>query len=181
MRIQGSRRLDPNALHQSDTELPADGTMFVYCTCVRQATSVRVAGELQRMLREKRVARHGDSGVVCAPGKRPACPWRQYPSQRWRRFRYLSKQCGLAVLGQRKRFPCRGVDNIIINIVKYCCLRQVLSRSTRWPPQPPTARYSFLQSSIRTIALHFIGCKRLLVLKRVKCSPPPTATSFTRK
>jgi rhodanese-related sulfurtransferase len=55
MRIQGSRRLDPNALHQSDTELPADGTMFVYCTCVRQATSVRVAGELQRMLQEKRV------------------------------------------------------------------------------------------------------------------------------
>jgi rhodanese-related sulfurtransferase len=55
MRIQGSRRLDPNALHQSDAELPAEGTMFVYCTCVRQATSVRVAGELQRMLQEKRV------------------------------------------------------------------------------------------------------------------------------
>jgi rhodanese-related sulfurtransferase len=55
MRIQGSRRLDPNALHQSDAELPAEGTMFVYCTCVRQATSVRVAGELQRMLQAKKV------------------------------------------------------------------------------------------------------------------------------
>jgi membrane protein DedA with SNARE-associated domain/rhodanese-related sulfurtransferase len=55
MRIQGSRRLDPNGLHQSDAQLPAEGTMFVYCTCVRQATSVRVAGELQRMLQDKSV------------------------------------------------------------------------------------------------------------------------------
>jgi len=54
MRIQGSRRLDPNALHQ-DAELPVEGTMFVYCTCVRQATSVRVAGELQKMLQDKSV------------------------------------------------------------------------------------------------------------------------------
>jgi membrane protein DedA with SNARE-associated domain/rhodanese-related sulfurtransferase len=55
MRIQGSRRLDPNAIRQSDTQLPAVGTMFVYCTCVRQATSARVAGELQKMLLEKGV------------------------------------------------------------------------------------------------------------------------------
>jgi membrane protein DedA with SNARE-associated domain/rhodanese-related sulfurtransferase len=54
-RIQGSRRLDPNALHQSDAELPADGNVFVYCTCVRQATSTRVARELQKMLHGKRV------------------------------------------------------------------------------------------------------------------------------
>ncbi|HEY0748195.1 MAG TPA: VTT domain-containing protein [Steroidobacteraceae bacterium] len=53
-RIQGSRRLDPNALHQSK-DLPASGTVFVYCTCVRQATSTRVARELQKMLVEKRV------------------------------------------------------------------------------------------------------------------------------
>jgi membrane protein DedA with SNARE-associated domain/rhodanese-related sulfurtransferase len=55
MRIQGSRRLDPNAIHQADTQLPAEGTMFVYCTCVRQATSARVAGELQKMLQDKGV------------------------------------------------------------------------------------------------------------------------------
>jgi membrane protein DedA with SNARE-associated domain/rhodanese-related sulfurtransferase len=48
-RIQGSRRLDPNGLHQSDAQLPADGIIFVYCTCLRQATSTRVARELQRM------------------------------------------------------------------------------------------------------------------------------------
>jgi membrane protein DedA with SNARE-associated domain/rhodanese-related sulfurtransferase len=54
-RIQGSRRLDPNALHQSETELPAEGTVFVYCTCVRQATSTRVARELQAMLQSKAV------------------------------------------------------------------------------------------------------------------------------
>jgi membrane protein DedA with SNARE-associated domain len=49
-RIQGSRRLDPNALHQSDAEMPEAGSVFVYCTCVRQATSTRVARELQTML-----------------------------------------------------------------------------------------------------------------------------------
>jgi membrane protein DedA with SNARE-associated domain/rhodanese-related sulfurtransferase len=54
-RIQGSRRLDPNGLHQPDAELPADGMVFVYCTCARQATSMRVAGELQKMLQGKGV------------------------------------------------------------------------------------------------------------------------------
>jgi membrane protein DedA with SNARE-associated domain/rhodanese-related sulfurtransferase len=47
-RIQGSRRLDPNALHQSKTELPPDRPVYVYCTCVREATSARVARELQK-------------------------------------------------------------------------------------------------------------------------------------
>jgi membrane protein DedA with SNARE-associated domain/rhodanese-related sulfurtransferase len=54
-RIQGSRRLDPNALHQPEVEFPAEGSVFVYCTCVRQATSTRVARELQKMLLERKV------------------------------------------------------------------------------------------------------------------------------
>jgi membrane protein DedA with SNARE-associated domain/rhodanese-related sulfurtransferase len=54
MRIQGSRRLDPNALHQSNAGLPTDGNLFVYCTCVRQATSARVAQELHKVLDAKR-------------------------------------------------------------------------------------------------------------------------------
>jgi membrane protein DedA with SNARE-associated domain/rhodanese-related sulfurtransferase len=53
MRIQGSRRLDPHALHQSGIELPEAGLVYVYCTCVRQATSTRVAQELRKMLQEK--------------------------------------------------------------------------------------------------------------------------------
>ena len=48
-RIKGSRRLDPNALRRSK-DLPASGSVFVYCTCARQATSARVARELQNML-----------------------------------------------------------------------------------------------------------------------------------
>jgi membrane protein DedA with SNARE-associated domain/rhodanese-related sulfurtransferase len=55
MRIQGSRRLDPHAIHQPDAGLPEGGTVFVYCTCVRQATSVRVAQELQKLLDTKNV------------------------------------------------------------------------------------------------------------------------------
>jgi membrane protein DedA with SNARE-associated domain/rhodanese-related sulfurtransferase len=54
-RIQGSRRLDPNALHQSGPEMPDGGTVFVYCTCFRQATSTKVARELQTMLLGKNV------------------------------------------------------------------------------------------------------------------------------
>lgn len=54
-RIQGSRRLDPNALRQSGTELPSAGVVFVYCTCVRQATSTKVAQELQTILQGKNI------------------------------------------------------------------------------------------------------------------------------
>jgi membrane protein DedA with SNARE-associated domain/rhodanese-related sulfurtransferase len=46
-RISGSRRLDPNALNRSSEEFPDGQLVFVYCTCVREATSVRVARELQ--------------------------------------------------------------------------------------------------------------------------------------
>ena len=54
-RIRGSRRLDPNALHQPNAQLPSEPRVFVYCTCVRQATSTRVARELQKMLEGKEV------------------------------------------------------------------------------------------------------------------------------
>jgi len=47
-RIQGSRRLNPNALHRSDEAFPTGQVAYLYCTCVREATSVRVARELQK-------------------------------------------------------------------------------------------------------------------------------------
>ena len=45
MRIQGSVRLEPNALHQpaEQPDLPPGKPIYVYCTCVREATSARVA------------------------------------------------------------------------------------------------------------------------------------------
>jgi membrane protein DedA with SNARE-associated domain/rhodanese-related sulfurtransferase len=46
IRITGSRRLDPFALNRSNEEFPDDRAVYVYCTCLRQATSVRVAREL---------------------------------------------------------------------------------------------------------------------------------------
>ena len=46
-RIIGSRRLDPNTLSRFYEESPDGPTVYVYCTCVREATSVRVARELQ--------------------------------------------------------------------------------------------------------------------------------------
>jgi len=46
-RIQGSKRLEPSALHQQRLEAPADGQpVYLYCTCIREATSARVAKEL---------------------------------------------------------------------------------------------------------------------------------------
>jgi membrane protein DedA with SNARE-associated domain/rhodanese-related sulfurtransferase len=47
-RIKGSRRLDPNALNHTTTEFPPDRDLYLYCTCVREATSARVARELQQ-------------------------------------------------------------------------------------------------------------------------------------
>jgi membrane protein DedA with SNARE-associated domain/rhodanese-related sulfurtransferase len=51
VRIRGSRRLDPHALHQSSTLLPSEPVIYLYCTCARQATSARVARELQATLK----------------------------------------------------------------------------------------------------------------------------------
>ena len=46
-RIQGSKRLEPNALNQRWLETPPDGRMvYLYCTCLGDATSIRVAKEL---------------------------------------------------------------------------------------------------------------------------------------
>jgi membrane protein DedA with SNARE-associated domain/rhodanese-related sulfurtransferase len=45
-RISGSRRMDPNALNQYREQVPDGQLAYVYCTCVREATSVRVAREL---------------------------------------------------------------------------------------------------------------------------------------
>ena len=46
-RIQGSKRLEPNALHQQRVEAPSNGQpVYLYCTCIREATSSRVAKEL---------------------------------------------------------------------------------------------------------------------------------------
>jgi membrane protein DedA with SNARE-associated domain/rhodanese-related sulfurtransferase len=55
VRIRGSRRLDPHALHQSSTLLPSEPVIYLYCTCARQATSARVARELQATLKGKGV------------------------------------------------------------------------------------------------------------------------------
>jgi membrane protein DedA with SNARE-associated domain/rhodanese-related sulfurtransferase len=46
-RIQGSKRLEPHALHQQPLETSAVAQpVYIYCTCLRDATSARVAKEL---------------------------------------------------------------------------------------------------------------------------------------
>lgn len=51
VRIEGSRRLDPNALNQMEHDFPLDKQVYVYCTCAREATSAQVA----HILRQKGV------------------------------------------------------------------------------------------------------------------------------
>ena len=46
VRIQGSRRLEPNALRQREEKLPEVKDVYLYCTCIRDATSSRVARTL---------------------------------------------------------------------------------------------------------------------------------------
>ncbi|HTD44024.1 MAG TPA: rhodanese-like domain-containing protein [Bryobacteraceae bacterium] len=47
-RIKGSKRIEPNALHQFDEQIAAGTQVYLYCTCVREATSARVAQMLQK-------------------------------------------------------------------------------------------------------------------------------------
>jgi rhodanese-related sulfurtransferase len=47
-RIKGSRRLDPHALHQAQEEVASESQVYLYCTCIREATSARVAQELMQ-------------------------------------------------------------------------------------------------------------------------------------
>ena len=48
MRVEGSRRLDPNALNQVEVDFPRDKHVYVYCTCWRDATSAQVAHTLRK-------------------------------------------------------------------------------------------------------------------------------------
>jgi membrane protein DedA with SNARE-associated domain/rhodanese-related sulfurtransferase len=65
MRIEGSRRLDPNALNQVALEFPLDKQVYVYCTCRREATSAQVA----HTLRQK--------GVLCSVIRGGLEAWRK--------------------------------------------------------------------------------------------------------
>ena len=49
VRIPGSRRVDPNALRAHLKDFASDRQIYLYCTCQRQATSVRVARELLKL------------------------------------------------------------------------------------------------------------------------------------
>jgi membrane protein DedA with SNARE-associated domain/rhodanese-related sulfurtransferase len=55
MRIKGSRRLDPHTLNESEQDFSADRQVYLYCTCVREATSARVARELEKKFQGKGV------------------------------------------------------------------------------------------------------------------------------
>ena len=50
IRIKGSKRYDPHTLHQSTPDFSNDQQVYLYCTCVREATSRRVARELATKL-----------------------------------------------------------------------------------------------------------------------------------
>lgn len=53
VRIKGSKRLDPHSLHQATPDF--EDQVYLYCTCVREATSRRVARELASKLQGKGV------------------------------------------------------------------------------------------------------------------------------
>jgi membrane protein DedA with SNARE-associated domain len=46
-RIRGSSRLEPNAMSEQAADLPKDRQIVLYCTCVREATSSKVARALE--------------------------------------------------------------------------------------------------------------------------------------
>ena len=46
LRVQGSKRLEPNGINQVELEIPAGTPVYLYCTCLRDATSTRVGHHL---------------------------------------------------------------------------------------------------------------------------------------
>jgi membrane protein DedA with SNARE-associated domain/rhodanese-related sulfurtransferase len=65
VRVEGSRRLDPNALNQAPLDFPPDKHVYVYCTCYRDATSSEVARTLR------------DRGVLCSVIRGGLEAWRK--------------------------------------------------------------------------------------------------------
>ena len=45
-RVQGSKRLEPNALRRLEDDITTDKPVYLYCTCLADATSARVAQRL---------------------------------------------------------------------------------------------------------------------------------------
>jgi membrane protein DedA with SNARE-associated domain/rhodanese-related sulfurtransferase len=76
MRIAGSRRLDPHAIADHLKELPKEKEIVLYCTCLREATAVRVA----RLLAEQ-----GIPSAVIAGGlgawKKASLPLEPVPAE----------------------------------------------------------------------------------------------------
>lgn len=58
-RAQGSTRLEPNALKQFAAQISGGQTIYLYCTCLHDATSARVAHQLLEMGQSARVIRGG--------------------------------------------------------------------------------------------------------------------------
>jgi membrane protein DedA with SNARE-associated domain/rhodanese-related sulfurtransferase len=56
VRIKGSKRLDPHAVHRLNPDFFERGRVYLYCSCPREATSARVARELAAALRDSGVS-----------------------------------------------------------------------------------------------------------------------------
>jgi membrane protein DedA with SNARE-associated domain/rhodanese-related sulfurtransferase len=76
MRIQGSTRLEPNTLTDQIDELPRDKDIILYCTCLREATALRVA----RMLAERGIPSFVIEGGLSG-WKKEALPLEPVPAE----------------------------------------------------------------------------------------------------
>lgn len=75
-RIQGSKRLEPNALGNVEVDIPAGAHVYVYCTCAGDATAARVAMTLQERGIPSSVIRGG-----LAAWKKSGLPVEQVPAE----------------------------------------------------------------------------------------------------
>lgn len=76
MRIKGSIRLEPNALAEHIQLLPRDREIVLYCTCLREATAVRVA----RILAERGIPSAVIEGGLSA-WKKASLPLEPVPAE----------------------------------------------------------------------------------------------------
>jgi rhodanese-related sulfurtransferase len=74
LRIPGSTRVDPNALRANLEKFSKDRQIYLYCTCQRQATAVRVARELLKLGLKVAVIKDGLGGWRAAGLKLETVP-----------------------------------------------------------------------------------------------------------
>ena len=98
----GLHETEPNRIRQFAIDIPARKQVYLYCTCVHEATSARVA----RILLDKGVQYAVIEGGLRA-WKKAACLWSRCQLKKWRQCRRSIRRRGPQHENVRHPLPSR--------------------------------------------------------------------------